>query len=158
MHRLMRWCKEELWKWALCVLGVVVVVSLLSGCNTTRYVPLENVVYRESVRHDTMFKRDSIYVHDSVSTSQKGDTVFRDRWHLETVIKEMYKNKTDTFIKRDSIQVPYPVEKDLSKWEKFQLRYAVWSFGALCVAIVYVCIKSYRRFKNGNRQYINQQK
>jgi len=158
MCRLMRWCKEELWKWALLVLGVVIAMSLLSGCKTTKYVPLEKVVYRESVRCDTLHKRDSIYVHDSVFMSQKGDTVFCDRWHKETFVKEIYKNKTDSFISRDSISVPYPVEKDLSKWEQFQLKYAIWSFGALCMIIVCFCIKLYRRFKNDNRQHINQQK
>lgn len=138
-------------KWSRLVLLAIVgllAVFVFSGCKTTKYVPVEKMSYRESVRHDTLHKRDSVYIHDSISTSQKGDTIFRDRWHKEIMLKEIYKNKTDSFIKRDSIPVPYPVEKELSKWEKFQLKYAVWSMGALCMVIVYLCYKLYKWIKN----------
>lgn len=155
MCRLMRWCKEELWKWALCVLGFVVMVSLLTGCKT-KYVPLEKVVYRESVRCDTLHKRDIIYIHDSVSTSQKGDTVFLDRWHRETIIKEIYKNKTDSFIKRDSVNVPCPVERELSKWEQFQLKYAVWSMGVACALLIVFCLTIYKRIRDARNRVRNQ--
>ena len=133
-------------------------VSVFSGCRTTKYVPVEKVAYRESVKHDTLHKRDSIYVYDSVSTYQKGDTVFRDRWHHKIMLKEIYKTRTDSFIKRDSIQAPYPVRKELSKWEKFQLRYAVWSMGALCMIIMYMCYKLYKWIKNAKITHNNLKK
>lgn len=154
----MRWYDERLWgRLVLAVIAGLMAMFCLVGCKTTKYVPMEKVVCRESVRHDTLHKRDSIYVHDSVSTSQKGDTIFRDRWHRETILKEVLKSKTDSFIKRDSITVPYPVEKELSKWERFQLKYALWSMGATCALLVVLGIIIYRRIKNARNQTGNKQ-
>lgn len=146
---MMRWYNEELWKWALGGLVVVVALSLLTGCKTTKYVPLEKVVYRESVRHDTLHTTDSVWVHDSVNVFVKGDTVYKDRLRKEKVLQRVYQTKVGTCIRRDSVPVPYPVEKELSKWEQFELKYAVWSMGALCVMLVYLLYKLYKRFKNG---------
>ncbi len=124
-------------------------VFFLTGCKTTKYVPMEKVVYRESVKRDTVHTSDSVWVHDSVSVDRKGDILKVDRWHREKVLQKVYLSKVDSFIKRDSIPVPYPVEKELSKWEKFQLKWAVWFMGALCMVIVWLLYKLYRRFKNG---------
>lgn len=146
--------------WGRLMLLVIVgllAVSVFSGCRSTKYVPLEKVVYRESVKHDTLHKRDSIYIRDSVSTSQKGDTIFLDRWHRETILKEVYRNKTDSLIKRDSIPVPYPVEKELSKWEQFELKYAIWSMGALCMVLVWLGYKLYKWIKNAKLSFHNKQ-
>lgn len=155
MYRLMKWCKEELWKWALCVLGFVVMVSLLSGCKT-KYVPLEKVVYRETARHDTLHTSDSVYVHDSIRIEQKGDTLYNDRWHKEIVLKHVYKVKTDSFISRDSIPVPYPVERELSRWERFQLKYAVWSMGAACALLIVFSLTIYKRIRDARNRDRNQ--
>ena len=151
----MRWYDERIWsKTVLAILVGLVAAFLLSGCKT-KYVPMEKISYRDVVRHDTLNRHDSIYVHDSIFASRKGDTLFVDRWHKETVLKEIYRNKIDSFIKRDSIPVPYPVEKELSKWERFQLRYAVWSMGALCMVLLYLCFKLYKWIKNGKFKYFN---
>ncbi len=61
-------------------------------------------------------------------------------------------------MKRDSIPVPYPVEKQLSKWEQIQLKYAVWSFGALCMLLVILGYKLYKNIKNGRFHIDNQEK
>lgn len=153
----MRWNDERLWsKLVLAVIIGLLAAFCLSGCRTTKYVPVEKVVYRESVKRDTLHKRDSIYVQDSVATSQKGDTIFRDRWHREIVRREIYRNKVDSFIKRDSIDVPYPVEKELTKWEKFELKYAVWSMGALCMLLVIIGYRTYKWIKNARYNHNNQ--
>ena len=71
-------------------------------------------------------------------------------------------NKQDMdfrFIARsDTIRVPYPVEKQLSKWEQFQLKYAVWSFGALCMMLIVLGYKLYKKIKNGRLSNYNQEK
>jgi len=154
----MRLYDERMWgRLMLLVIVGLLAVSVFSGCRSTKYVPLEKVVYRESVKHDTLHKRDSIYIRDSVSTSQKGDTIFLDRWHRETILKEVYRNKTDSLIKRDSIPVPYPVEKELSKWEQFELKYAIWSMGALCMVLVWLGYKLYKWIKNAKLSFHNKQ-
>lgn len=65
------------------------------------------------VRTDTVAKTDSVYLKDSVYVFQKGDTVviskiaYRDRYH------NIYK-----VIRHDSIEVPVPCERTLTKSEQ----------------------------------------
>lgn len=152
----MRWYDAGIWSRLLLLLICSLMAAFVfSGCKSTKYVPLERAVYRETVKRDTLRWRDSIYVHDSINTLQKGDTVYRDRWHRETILKEVYKTKTDSLVKRDSIPVPYPVERELSRWERFQLKYAVWAMGMLCVVLVWLCYKLYKWIRNGKDRDFN---
>lgn len=112
---------------------------------------------------DSIVKRDSIYIKDSISTKQVGDTIYTDRWHFMYMFSFFDRHKMDLsslecgsfqmIATADTIKVPYPVEKELSKWQKFQLKYAVWSMGALCMILVWLGYKLYKWIKNG--RYIN---
>lgn len=113
---------------------------LLTACGTTRTVTVERVT------HDTLYQTqhqyDSIYIHDSVATSQiqRGDTLYiyrdrwRDRWHLS--------HQTDTLrvVSRDSIPVPYAVEKEvpaeLTWWQQTRLHLANILLAALALVAV----------------------
>lgn len=59
----------------------------------------------------------------------KGDTVFRDRWHTE------YRDKLirDTINITDTIktEVPYPVEKKLTRWQSFKM-----DIGGIAIGVV----------------------
>nr|UWG87968.1 MAG: hypothetical protein [Bacteriophage sp.] len=47
-------------------------------------------------------------------------------------------------IKTDSVQIPYPVEKALNRWQKAKIELGGWAFGGLiCIALIllYICIK-----------------
>ena len=84
---------------------------------------LPNTEYRDR------WLRDSIHVHDSIFMFMKGDTVFRDRWHIEYRNKLVYDT---TYINRtDSICVPYPIEKQLSRWESIKMELGGWAFGTV---------------------------
>lgn len=152
-----KWYDSDFWQLLIYVLGMLLIAFFLSGCKT-KYVPTEKVVCREVLKHDTLHTSDSVFVHDSVFIRQNGDTRYIDRWHEKTVFKNVYKVKVDSFLKRDSIPVLYPVEKELSKWEQFQLKYAIWSFGALCVLLVVLGYKLYKKIKNGRFHIDNQEK
>ena len=143
------------WQVVYCVIIPLLVVFLLSGCKT-KYIPIEKNVYQNAIKHDTLHTSDSVFVRDSIYLRQKGDTCYLDRWHEKTVFKNVYKTKVDSFVKRDSIPFPYPVEKQLSKWEQFQLKYAVWSFGALCMLLIILGYKLYKKIKNGRFHIDNQ--
>lgn len=145
------------WQAAPYVTSLLLVVFLLSGCKT-KYIPMERVVYQNAIKHDALHTSDSVFVRDSIYLRQKGDTCYLDRWHEKTVFKNVYMVKVDSFLKRDSIPVPYPVEKELSKWEQFQLKYAVWSFGALCMLLFILSYKIYKKIKNGRFHIDNQEK
>ena len=113
---------------------VVLLLSTMSGCRSTRYVPVERVrndtVYLHKVERDSVYRRDSIHVRD------KGDTVyvekfrylFADRWRTDTV----YVNR------RDSVQVPYPVERELTRWERVKMDVGGVAIGSIVVVILIV--------------------
>ena len=105
----------------------------LCGCRT-EYVPIESVRY-DSVMIEKLI-RDSVFVRDSVYMKEKGDTVFKYKDRFVYV----YKNRVDTFFaeKIREIEVPVPVERKLSWWERVKLEYAEWVFGMIvAIALVY---------------------
>ena len=108
------------------ILGLLSVV-LLVGCTTTRYVPVPSVsidsVYVDRFLHDSVF----------VNHYSKGDTVFVDKVVTKYKYKDRWRYDTVAVVRTDSVQVPYPVEKDLGWWEKTRL----YSFPVL-VAMVAV--------------------
>lgn len=114
------------------ILGLLSVV-LLVGCTTTRYVPVPSVSV-DSVYVDRWL-RDSVYLHDSVFVNHysKGDTVFVDKVVTKYKYKDRWRHDTVAVVRADSVQVPYPVEKDLGWWENTRL----YSFPVL-VAMVAV--------------------
>ena len=124
--------KDEL-TGALWGLAVLIVISLLCGCKTVKYVPVPSVSV-DSVYVDRWL-RDSVYLHDSVFVNHysKGDTVFVDKVVTRYRYKDRWRYDTVAVVRTDSVQVPYPVEKDLGWWEKARL----YSFPVL-VAMVAV--------------------
>mgnify|MGYP003587274536 CR=1 FL=1 len=48
-------------------------------------------------------------------------------------------------MKSDSIRVPYPVERKLSKWQQLRLDFGGWAMGGTVVAIVFIIIWLVRR-------------
>lgn len=108
-------------KGLVCVLLACALLTLLSGCTTTRYVPVPSVNF-DSVYVDRWL-RDSVYLHDSVFVNlhSKGDTVFVDKVVTKYKYKDRLRYDTVSVVRVDSVQVPYPVEKDLGWWEKTRL-------------------------------------
>lgn len=114
--------------------------ALLTSCRT-QYVPVETVrteyKTRDSIRFDSIYQRDSIY------TLLKGDTMYQYRYKY--LYRYLTINKTDTVIKTDSIQVPFPVEKKLSRWQSVKMELGGWTFGIIVVmALVLVGWLVYR--------------
>lgn len=106
---------------------------LLCGCRT-EYVPVESVRY-DSVMIERLM-RDSVFVRDSVYLREKGDTVYveKDRYVY------MYRSVVDTFFaeKIREVEVPVPVERKLSWWERVKLEYAEWVIAVIvAVALTY---------------------
>ena len=82
-----------------------------TSCRSIKYVPVETVRIEYKTRDSIRF--DSIYQRDSVFLLIKGDTVYKERYKY--LYRYLTINNTDTVIKTDSIQIPYPVEKELSR-------------------------------------------
>ena len=103
---------------------------LLSGCTTTKYVPvIEN--HTDTLRV-VQHHRDSIYLHDSTFVHEftQGDTlrIVTEMWH--TQYRDRLKTDTVYRSKVDSVPVPYPVEKTvkvekpLTWWQQARLHLA----------------------------------
>ena len=114
----MKWYDIRFLKCACIGLVIGIILLEFTGCKTKEYIKVPSVRTEYVCRTDTFSKLDSIYMKDSVYVFQKGDTVFynklvyRDRYH------NIYKVKTDTIIKTDSVSVPYPIERQLTKNEQ----------------------------------------
>lgn len=128
--------------WMFWLLGVII-LGMLSSCKT-KYVsvPEYHNVYVE--KHDTLVTRDSIYQKDSVYMWMQGDTIWKEKFSI--LYKDRWRDKIvyRDSIKVDSIRVPYPVEKKLSRLERLRM------FGGDCgltiavLAIIIAIIKIYK--------------
>lgn len=129
---------ERCWWSVIVLLAAITLLFFLSGCSRKIYVPTETVSVRTDTLRLVQTRLDSVFVHDSITLVQRGDTVFSERWHIryrdrvhvDTVIRA----RVDTqFIKE-----AYPVEvekrvevaKPLRWWQKTLM----W-FGGICAAI-----------------------
>ena len=99
-----------------CMLSVVSIAFLIltialmlafSGCTTKRYIPVEH--HTTDTLRITQHHRDSIYLHDSIRVSEKGDTIRIERWRTRYI--ERTTHDTLYQAKHDTIPQPYPVEK-----------------------------------------------
>ena len=78
---------------------------LLSGCTTTKYVPV--IEHTTDTLVQRVVERDSIHVHDSIRVSEKGDTVTIERWH--TQFRDRWHHDSVYIARHDTIPQPYPV-------------------------------------------------
>lgn len=121
---------------------VILVALLLVGCKTK-----EKVVTVEKVRNDTTYitkhQRDSVWLHDSIHVTEKGDTIRIERWHTKYVEKATH----DTLYQatHDTIPQPYPVEKlverDLSWWQQTRIHLGEALLAIAGIAVVVFVIK-----------------
>lgn len=106
---------------------------VICSCRTVKYVPVETV--KVDTTYINKLQRDSIYMLDSVYIKETGDTVFIEKY------KYLYRDKLvrDTLYmaKTDSIQVPYPVEKELTRWQQFRMYFGGW---AMCIVVISILI------------------
>jgi hypothetical protein len=118
---------------------------LIAGCQSIRYVPVELVKTEYVNKTDTFIKKDSVFCRDSIYVEKNGDTVTVNK--VRYVYKDKWKEvvKIDSFIKTDSVQVPYPVEKYLSKWEKLKTDAGEIALGAYLLFIILIIVRWLRR-------------
>lgn len=107
-----------LWGLLVCAL-----ISMFTSCTTTKYVPVPEYHYKDSVR--VVNHRDSIYSRDSIFVYSKGDTIYHE--HFNVKYKEFLHNDTIVVNRVDSVRVPYPVEKTVVKHALFAYqRFFMW--------------------------------
>ena len=102
--------------------------------------------------HHVINTRDSIAIHDSVvivkdeqgNVKERLIVRYRDRWHATqdnlTLQRQLdrYKASNDSLraTRKERIEVPVPVEKKLSRWEKLKMDVGGWAIGAMSTFIL----------------------
>lgn len=133
---------NRLFKWlgtALLIIMALTALYVLVGCRT-KYVTVPEYHKEYINRTDTFLRSDTLFRLDSVVVRMQGDTTVIEKIRWQNRLVNVYKIKTDTIIKTDSVRVPYPVERKLSKWQQFKMDYGNVSMGGTVVAIVFIII------------------
>ena len=139
---------------------VLLTLFLMSGCRTssvgTKEATRHNVVDSTSskrseglVRLDSLLKRDSVWLHDSIFIKQVGDTFYKERWHTQYLYKYLNRGKDEYHYKHDTIykyvavgdtiyrDKKVEVEKKLSIWQKIKLDLGgIWLFLLLAIFVL----------------------
>lgn len=133
-----------IWWSAVVIILTIAMCGVLCSCRSVRYVEVPRVsrdtlrVVQVETRRDSV--RDSIFLREFV----RGDTVYivkyierlrwRDRWRVDTV----------QAVRVDSVGVPYPVERKVSRWDKVRYMWRGAAVG-LVLAVVAVAVVWLRR-------------
>lgn len=134
-----RWgCVTVMTLW---ILAAALLCVSLCGCAPTKYVPVETV--RTEYRDRDVERLVTDTVRDTRLIVVRGDTVvdIRDRWHTQ----RLEVHDTICIVRTDSAQVPYPVERQLSRWEQAKMDLGGIAIGGvgviLCIAVVWLARK-----------------
>ena len=116
-------------------------VAILAGLSLWGCKPYK-VAQRETVIKDSLYivqrMIDRVLIRDSVYERHVHDTVYKYK-ERETV---RYLSLRDTLYieKRDSVSVPYPVERQLTKWEAVRMRLGDISLAVFIAGLLYVVV------------------
>lgn len=158
----------------LCLV-IVIVATMLCSCRSIQYVPVETVKTERVEVHDTVTVADSTARSDSTATNtkmllQKVDSAYlallgvinapQEAWLLqyekETTQKtsESVSHKESEKQSSDSVRIeykdrPFPVEKQLTRWQSFCIDYGKIMLGmtVASIAVIVVLVILWRRKK-----------
>ena len=125
----------------LLALGILVAL-LLSSCGSTKYIEVP------ITQHDTLVvvdhQRDSVYLHDSITIKQQGDTVYVQEWHTKYKLKEVH--DTTIVATHDTIAKPYPIieyePKPLGWWQQTLQYLGYIALAAIALGIAILILKT----------------
>ena len=66
----------------------------------------------------------------------KGETVYQ--YKYKYLYRYLTTNSTDTILINDSINVPYPVEKQLTRWQQMKIELGGWAFGIVIAFLLLI--------------------
>ena len=119
------------------IITLIFLATILYSCKSIQYVPVETT--KRDTTYLSQTKIDSIYHRDSIYVEHKGDTVYLSKY------KYLYKyiEKRDTLWREkvDTIQVAYPVEARLTKWQKIKINIGEYLITAIALVIIWLCAK-----------------
>jgi hypothetical protein len=122
-----------------------IILSSLAGCKSVQYVPVETVrtdsIYVDRYQRDSIYQRDSVFVNRWIA----GDTIYQDKVVWKYVYRDKVKYDTVAILRSDTINVPYPVECKLSKWEQLKLNVGGWAISIIIITLILLMGYMYKR-------------
>jgi hypothetical protein len=119
------------------IITLIFLATILYSCKSIQYVPVETI--KRDTTYISQIKIDSIYHRDSIYVEHKGDTVYLSKYKY--LYKYIEKHDTLWREKTDTIQVVYPVEAQLTKWQKIKINMGEYLIAAIALVIIWLCAK-----------------
>lgn len=147
----------------IAMIVLIILLTFLTSCKSIQYVPVEKV--RTEYKHttDTIKQTDSIFSEketiireaDSALVAKLGlqlkaneRAILVLKRELERQVNKQSEQHTDTVIKTDTIQVPYPVEKKLTKWQQFKMDAGNVGLGLCILILIALLMRWYIKIKS----------
>ena len=150
------------WSFVMFILTMGIILFMYS-CKT-EYIPIETSHTEHHWHTDSIKEVDSV-IHERHTTIMQLDSAAMAQygirlknaerawlvksWELERQIEQLQKMSAIRDTVRDTIQVPYPVEKKLSKWQQAKVDWGGWAMLGVLVVIILFFVFALRR--RGNR-------
>lgn len=119
------------------IIVLILLAIMLYGCKSIQYVPVETI--KRDTTYISQIKIDSIYHRDSIYVEHKGDTVYLSKYKY--LYKYIEKHDTLWREKTDTIQVVYPAEAQLTKWQKIKINMGEYLIAAIVLIVIWLCVK-----------------
>lgn len=119
------------------IITLIFLATILYSCKSIQYVPVETT--KRDTTYLSQTKIDSIYHRDSIYVERKGDTVYLSKYKY--LYRYIEKHDTLWREKVDTIQVVYPVEAQLTKWQKIKINIGEYLITAIALVIIWLCAK-----------------
>ena len=124
----------------------------LSSCRSPQYVPVETKIQLK----DSVTTRDSVVIKDStvIVVDESGNVIRTELYRYRDWYKELSRDYSVLQAKYDSlfsekqkeIQVPYPVERELSWWQSVKLQVGETAIGII-IGLIIIIVWLIRRKK-----------
>lgn len=138
------------------ILFLFFVPITLTGCKTVKFVPVPEYHTFYKTRVDTVQRWDSVRDVQWMTVREVDSTqlaalgiqlkglkkaLLVERNKLLQKISNEKTHKVDTVMQRDSIPVPYPVEKPLTKWQRWKMDLGGWAMGVAAVLVILLVVR-----------------
>lgn len=133
--------------WLVIVAMVFGVLAYMLVSCSPKYITVPEYHTEYIVKTDSFIQRDTVSRYDSVMVRMAGDTVFLEKY--KTIYREKWRERivSDTILKTDSIRVPYPVEKKLTRWQNLCITLGGYAVGIIIALFILLVILMYYRWK-----------
>ncbi len=120
---------------------VVLLILFACSCRSIKYVEVPSI--KTEKEYIDRWRRDSVYIKDSVMVMVKGDTIVKDRWRVvwkEKLIKDtIYVSNTDTLYK------VIETERELTKWQRTKMSLGETMIIFIIIAVIVAGFKIYKK-------------